>query len=373
MRIQTAISQMTKVAKYIQECADSNTNFYESTRDGFNTLISLIDSIQDNIQRILSADSMICTSVSETSSNPVTDEAPTSALSNLEAKVDMLFSTFMDRMDTLDGRISNLDDRISKIEDSQSSYEAIELNANIPISINARSVRGKSNANVKPDIIDGTVVDSGGSINDSLLDPCKRSAVGRNVVGEYANMLRKLSSVDHGSKHINNLCKLLWVWFDYRFLRIKEFHSRFRYTVFRIQRLIYAIVISYGYHIEQNDTDKFLSDFYKWIDEIGVKDDVTNKYATPYDVYMVEKQWDSGKVFANSTSILLYSVLWGLGLGSLAELDTECRGYYPSECGIDDLLQKLDGYPDDAEDLDYRDNPGLLYTYRILSDREVLN
>ena len=253
---------------------------------------------------------------------------------------------------------------VSKIESNTSSYEAFELNV--------RSIRGKGNMNTASDTVEGSVVSDDADLGNSLLDPCKRSAVGKNVVGEYANTLRKLSSIDHGSKHINELCKLLWVWFDTRFLRIKEYHSRFRYTVFRIQRLIYAIVISYGYHIEHNDADKFLSDFYKWIDEIGVKDDVTNKYATPYDVYMVEKQWDSGRVFSNSTSILLYSVLWDLGLGNLSDLDSEGRGYYPSECGIDSLLRKLGRYPDDAEDLNYHVNFDLLYKYRILSDAEVL-
>lgn len=332
MRIQTAISQMAKIDKYIQECADSDTNFYESTRDGLITLMSYINSIHDNIQHILSGKPSENTSSSE------------SLTSDIAAK-----------LDTIINRMNMVEDRISKLE-SETSEESTSFEASKAQSVSIWSAQSNT--------LDASASKTETSEADDTISSKKK------IMNTYAIVLERMANTDHGSENINDVCCILWDWFKIRFLENSQYKSGFHYNPEQFPTMIYSIVMDFGHHIEHNTTHRFKNQFNSWMDKIGIDEAITNRGSTPSECYKIGKDLDS--YYGNPTSLVIYTVLWELGLKNLVDMYPDGYKAFPSECGIDRLLKNLGKYPEDAEQYHHLKNPDILYNLKILSCGEVL-
>lgn len=332
MRIQTAISQIAKIDKYIRECADSDTNFYESTRTGLNTLMSYINSISDNVQRILSG---------EPSEDIISSE---SSISDVVAKLDAVID-----------HMNMMEDRISKLE-SGTSEESTAFEANKAQSVSIWSAQSNTSD-----------VSASKAINSEADDTTSSK---KKIMSTYAVVLERMANTDHGSENINDVCCILWDWFKIRFLENSQYRSDFHYNPEQFPTMIYSIIMDFGHHVEHGTTHKFKLMFNSWMDKIGIDEAVTNRGSTPAECYKIGKDLDS--YYGNATSLVIYAVLWELGLKELISLYPDGCSAYPSECGIDRLLMKLGRYPEDAEQYHHLKNPDILYDLKILSCEEVL-
>lgn len=332
MRIQTAISQMAKIDRYIQECADSDTNFYESTREGLTTLMSYINSIHDNIQHILSGKSSEDISSSESSTSDIAD-----------------------KLDTIINRMNTMENRISKLE-SGTSEESTSFEANKAQSVSIWSAQSN------------TLDASASKTETSEADDTTSSK--KKIMNTYAIVLERMANTDHGSENINDVCCILWDWFKIRFLENSQYKSDFHYNPEQFPTMIYSIIMDFGHHVEHGTSHKFKLMFNSWMDKIGIDEGVTNRGSTPAECYKIGKDLDS--YYGNATSLVIYAVLWELGLKELISLYPDGYKAYPSECGIDRLLMKLGKYPEDAEQYHHLKNPNILYDLKILSCEEVL-
>ena len=332
MRIQTALSQANKIAKYIRECKDSGTNFYETTRDGLAELQSYIQQISNDLSDILS-------------DKPDHREVASDA-SDIESKLDEI----LDRLKIHDARLTVLE--------SNKSIESVNFQTNVAQSVSVWSAQSSTS-----------------DVSVSKSDCCESEdsssgASKKRIMCTYATVLQHMANTDHGSGNINDMCCILWDWFKIRFLENSQYKSDFHYNPEQFPTMIYSIVMDFGYHIEHNTTHRFKNQFNGWMDKIGIDEAITNRGSTPSECYKIGKDLDP--YYGNPTSLVIYTVLWELGLKNLVTMYPDGYRAFPSECGIDRLLKNLGKYPEDAEQYHHLKNPDILYDLKILSCGEVL-
>lgn len=341
MRIQTALSQANKIGKYIQECRDSGTNFYEATRDGFMELQSCIQKINDDLSEILCGSSAVHDSDSCLKSKP-----DSSNNSDVESKLNEILDL-----------LKSHDERLDAIE-FNGSTESVHVQASKIQSANMWSAHSNNGSDdtsddILPDTADG---DTSGTSK-------------RMVNHVYAKVLKELQDVDHGSECINDICCILWDWFNARFLLNHRYNSNYRYSQKNFPSMIYSIIMDYGYHVEHGTTNTFKTQFYDWLSRLGTDTAVTNKGSTPMECYDIGCKHITK--YGNPTALVIYTVLWELGLKNLTSTYSDAEAF-PSECGIDMLLHQLNKYPEDSERYNHLKNPDILQELKILSFGEVL-
>lgn len=145
----------------------------------------------------------------------------------------------------------------------------------------------------------------------------------------YKQCLSSLSQADVPVLEVEDCSKLLWCWFNARFL---ESSGTFKYNIKRIPGWIRDIVILYSYHLDVNTLDSFKSNFYTWISSIANG----NNYAVPYEVYTFDKAPDPAKL--TLTAAVIWDVLLDYGIKDLCNNSSDL---YPSEDCVVALIETL--------------------------------
>lgn len=163
---------------------------------------------------------------------------------------------------------------------------------------------------------------------------------------------------------VSDCAKLLWNWFDCRFLQTSYPRSNFHYNIHRLPYWLCDIVIAYGKHIENGTQLQFIREFNSWCESLVVSGQ-SNKYAVPYEIYQI----DTNLMPSDMTlaAVVLWDVLFDNGLDHLCIKDSV--DVYLSE----DMLYKrcseissnlLDDYRN------YKDDISILYECKLAVNSE---
>ena len=344
MRMSTVLSQLEKITAYIKDYTQTGSGFYRNTLDSFQKTLDYCDEISTCLRKVVDNVSVGEEAVDDPFNTLLPMPIGASDSDDLDYKLDLILA-----------EVQSLGKRVDALEAFSMTYTKTE-------STNLTAIHVKS-----PHKLDSS---KSFDISENLSTREQNSKNARKVISDYADVLRKMGTVDHGSVHVNQLTKLLWSWFQARFLNNRIYGSTFKYSPYRILRLLYAIIVVYGYHLQEGDSDTFVSIFYDWIDRLGKDAKTTNKYASPYEVYAVEQ--GHFKDYFNIPAMLLYSILWDLGLKELYNPESHHVAYYPTKFGIDRLLSQMEGSEAADTCKDYHTDPDVLYETGILSSGEVL-
>lgn len=124
----------------------------------------------------------------------------------------------------------------------------------------------------------------------------------------YKEIFKQVADCNFEISAAGDCAKLLWYWFESRFIYSKECNPNFRYSMFQLPIWIRNIVIKYGYSIQENIEDEFTTEFRNWCDSLS--EDPTNNYPLPYDIYDIS---NNPKDVVNLTSVVLWDILLDYG------------------------------------------------------------
>lgn len=173
----------------------------------------------------------------------------------------------------------------------------------------------------------------------------------KEAIHNYATVLSSLASTSLSgcSPAVSDCAKLLWYWFDIRFLQSAKYDPGFRYQVKRIPEWIYYIVVAYSVSIQNRTSDQFILRFHAWCNSLS--GETKNRYAVPYEVYKISKSPEC----VNLTSVVLWDILLHVGLNKLCS----AKEPYLCETFIYDLCSKVN--PSALDDYkDFRQYPDVL-------------
>lgn len=153
----------------------------------------------------------------------------------------------------------------------------------------------------------------------------------KRAINTYRYCLSSLSSANILVEEAEDCSKLLWNWFETRFLTYSE---TFKYNMKRIPRWIRDIVIMYGYHLECGTLAEYNRQFKDWIDSIAVGN---NNYAVPYEIYQFDT--DPTADYATLSSVVIWDILLDYGLRDICIESSS--GLYPSEDCVYNLVGSL--------------------------------
>lgn len=281
MRINSALTSVKKVFWFVKNLTSQDTKFYQTTKDQLCEIRELCDQVSDMISDIV-------------------DESETSAPSEEFAPRCSEDYSFL----------------LQKLSDMEKQIQAMAASKEIPVSEVRPAIRKNKTASCVTPIkctksdkptVRKQKISSGTEITKSYCG---------DATYRFGLVLRKMASVSYRSPHINRLTHLLYDWYEARITKNKAYNCGFKYSIRRIRRLVGAIIIGYGYHMECGDTEHFVKSFYDWLRLLGDDTTVTNQYATPYEIYDIEI--NKNPAFANNTAEVLYDLLYELGLSELA-------------------------------------------------------
>ena len=341
MRIQSAISQLKKVQTFTNDRLNSGAEFYETSKRQFMELKFLCDSVSKTI------DSMI--------NNEQNSESVVAETSVRSSEFELL----MQEIHRINDRLGYLESERSSSQEKSSEPVADLKSESVDIPVGEVMTVDNSTSEDKLTVVSVKV-----SSNDDITrEYCK------TVTQTFGNTFRKMASAEYPSEDICKLTKLIWDWYNARIVNNRRYNCKFRYSVKRIRKLVSAIIIAYGYHMEHGDVADFLQNFYDWIKLLGVDYNVTNRFATPFEVYDIEINKNSQ--YANGTAMVLYDVLFTLGYEKLTRINGHFAHSISFGCTlVEDVIREmnLEIYNDHQE---YREYPPILDTVGLHEMRFV--
>lgn len=166
----------------------------------------------------------------------------------------------------------------------------------------------------------------------------KSKAPSRNkgqILKDYRLCLSKLSTIDSGYSHVDECARLLWRWFDTRFLKLSS-GSKFKYNMKRFPMWIRDIVVLYGSALHDGSQLSFLQEFQAWLDSIAADTNARDKYAIPYNIYQFNRS-PSGEQ-ATLEAAVIWDMLFNFGLREICREEDE---FYPTESSVYDICDTL--------------------------------
>lgn len=136
----------------------------------------------------------------------------------------------------------------------------------------------------------------------------KKKLTNKQIVHLYAKYIEASAKQDHRCKEVNEICILLWTWFNFRFLLSTSKNKNFRYQPSKIADWLKAIVLSYGNSVEDGSGTEFvleLSDWCKSTCKLESANSSEFRYSIPYKVYM---NWKDCKR-VSLTSVVLWDII----------------------------------------------------------------
>lgn len=173
----------------------------------------------------------------------------------------------------------------------------------------------------------------------------------KKALQTYRETLQKLSLMDFRYVLIERCAKLLWHWFDTRFVKTVS-NPGFKYNMKRFPIWIRDIVVLYGKAVRDNTCELFEFGFNRWLESLSDPDDKNSRYAIPYDVFCFEKSMQPSDM--SLEAVILWDILMDCGLSSLC--NSAIGEYYLREDSVYDLCSKLN--PEILNDyVNYSDHP----------------
>lgn len=145
-------------------------------------------------------------------------------------------------------------------------------------------------------------------------------SVTKRIVSEFASTLESLANKNHGNYHVNECFAMIWKWYQLRILKAKsytKFDRHFCYKVSDLRTWIYAIVIYYGWCIENDQISTFNAKFDSFFGKLGKDEKITCYSPLPYEVYQIAR--GNAPEYANLTSIYLWENMIDSGLRVLTD------------------------------------------------------
>ena len=146
----------------------------------------------------------------------------------------------------------------------------------------------------------------------------------KKVFGDYANVLYQVSNKDTGYSAVNDCAKIIWMWFDYRFILSKENCPNFRYSLHSMSQWISAIVLYFAKYYESNDQFECISYLRDWSEKL-VTDIQPNNYPLPYNIYKVYAYPSSE--YVSLTANVIWDILIDNGYYQLLDAKHPHCGY----------------------------------------------
>ena len=151
----------------------------------------------------------------------------------------------------------------------------------------------------------------------------------KQAIYAYKHCLSSIAHSDIAVLEAEDCGKLLWDWFNSRFLASSD---TFKYNIKRIPGWIRDIILLYSYHFEDGTLNEFRSSFHTWIASISED----NNYAVPFEVYSFNKKPDPKKMTLSAA--VIWDVLMDYGLKDICKNSSEL---YPSEDCVESLISSL--------------------------------
>lgn len=141
----------------------------------------------------------------------------------------------------------------------------------------------------------------------------------KTVLSSYRSALDAVACDSQEGSHVQVCATLIRDWFHTRILHNSASEkSGFRCYFKRFPNILYSIVIMYGHSIESETSSEFIQYFTQWLTQVGIDPEITDKYATPWNIYRVEIHADPK--YANTTAVVLWDQLYRLGLDRLSDI-----------------------------------------------------
>lgn len=142
----------------------------------------------------------------------------------------------------------------------------------------------------------------------------------KHVLRNYKDVLHKVSMIDFKYDAVDRCAKLLWYWFDTRF--VKTVHgSGFKYSMKRFPTWIRDIVVLYGKAVRDGEYLRFDTQFRWWVNSIIADSSTQNRYAVPYEVFAFEKDMQPDDM--SLEAVVLWDILVDSGLSELCTSITD--------------------------------------------------
>lgn len=181
-----------------------------------------------------------------------------------------------------------------------------------------------------------TEVATSESLNNKPKEIVNISAnVRKKALKNYSLHLSEISDLRTSYPFADRCGKLLWTWFDVRFLKT-VYGTAFRYNMRRFSEWIQAIVILYGKSIQRNEVAVFENEFQNWLHTL-ITTDAKDKYAVPFEVYRFCKSPDPSDITLDA--VVLWDILLDNGLRELCTDDKD--DLYLNEYGVYDMCNEL--------------------------------
>lgn len=327
--IRSAESNSGKLLECVKAVADSESTLYGKSRQRLRQISKDCSQIITLISHILQ-DEALCTDSHEFEPSPSADiQAQVQKLTEEVA----LLKTFFNVPDSENSGeiLSEASDDLSKSAESTDS-ESVDVN--------------ESQCSAK-----------------SSTERQMSSTEKRTIVRKYGEVLQKAATFDCGVPQANKCAELLWRWYHYRIHTTYSNAPPFHYGVYRISKVLQALVLVYGYHVEHNSVEEFSQEFQSWAAKLG-SDPQSNRLIAPWSVYQVERG-TAASDYANLTSVVMWDIL---SKTSLSELFNG-KEFYLSDSSLWDWVNELD--PDILDEyVDYTRDPTILQSLNLI-DMEV--
>ena len=175
----------------------------------------------------------------------------------------------------------------------------------------------------------------------------------RKAMRAYKDCLMKLSLVDFNYEPAGRCAKILWTWFDTRFLKTVQ-GTGFKYNMKRFAPWIRNFVIVYGKCIRDGTSLAFEDSFQRWIESI-ITTDAKNKYAVPYEIYDLDRTIPPQDL--SLEAVVIWDMLLDYGLSDICTSQKD--DLYLDEYSMYDLCSELS--PEILDDYtDYKAHPELV-------------
>lgn len=216
-----------------------------------------------------------------------------------------------------------LDDDMNEFEGSSS----ILMDAATSIQTTADELRGFAESQTK----------------SSKLDAKISSAKNKAIFSAYRGTLKATAEFSNPYVEAADLAKLLWKWFDVRFITSLNVRTAFKYNIRRLSSWVYDIILLYGYHMKHKTLPEFIEDFNNWCDNL-YHSDAGERYAVPYEVFLVDQ---NPSEYLTMEAVVLSDILFEHGMSYLNSDDP----LYLSDSYLYELVSKynsplLDRYND---------------------------
>lgn len=253
MRIGNAVKYADKILDFVKGLSESDSSFYDKTRDKLLAISELCSEVQAVIKTALETTPPRNCTVKKTE--------------NTDEKITVLDN----RVDTVEEKV---DDVCAKIVKNISFRPAAEINTKYPDIIQNASKSNSDKTRITP--------------KDA-----------KKVLHIYAKVLENASTEDHNNMMINRCCGIIWKWFESRIL-IGGKRGIYNYDVRNLKDYIAGFVISFGHHIKLGNFDSYADRIERWLAE-------DKKFLLPYEVNKVCEGKETK--FANTESMVLWEYL----------------------------------------------------------------